>query len=51
MSIRRVAVLPAGLVWRTVGAGWWVSRGWYTARPRLLAVIDEVDARRPGRPD
>ncbi|MEJ2885164.1 hypothetical protein [Actinomycetospora aeridis] len=47
MGVRRVLVLPAGLVWRAVGAGWWVSRGWYTYRPRLLAVVDTVTDEEP----
>ncbi|MDD7963920.1 hypothetical protein [Actinomycetospora lemnae] len=38
--------LLAGLLWRTVGAGWWVSRGWWTARTAVLTTIAEVGSRR-----
>jgi hypothetical protein len=47
MGVRRVLVLPAGLVWRAVGAGWWVSRGWYTYRPMLLAGSADDERARP----
>ncbi|GAA4897604.1 hypothetical protein [Actinomycetospora straminea] len=46
---RHVPALLAGLLWRTVGAGWWVSRGWWTARTAVLTTIAGVGSRRRPR--
>ncbi|GAA4744846.1 hypothetical protein [Actinomycetospora chibensis] len=37
--VRPVFALAAGLVWRTVAAGWWASRAWYVARAAVITAV------------
>jgi hypothetical protein len=44
-TVRPVALLGAGVFWRAVSAGWWASRGWHTARTRVLTAVDDASRR------
>jgi hypothetical protein len=46
MSVQPLVGLLAGVVWRGVAAGWWVSRGWYVTRTAVLGSLGERDAGR-----
>jgi hypothetical protein len=44
-KVQPVITVGAGVFWRTVSAGWWASRGWHTARTRVLTAVDDASRR------